>query len=356
MIKKVVAVGFKGLEFSYDLGRLNLVVGPMGCGKTSISDTIELTTSGRIPGAGKTNQAIMDAFASDDKMCLGVGVNGEFFERRFIRGKSGKVTQKFRAGNTFVSKEDFITAFAVAGCPLLFNPTQFMGLSDEKKTSEVFRLYPPKGDVFALHEKIDQTTEGINALSSEITKTEGIISKLLIDQAKVELPPGTLAEIQNELDKNEAEIRLCRKNLGRQIQTEADAAAKAKAEKAAAEAAKKEESRSQLGGPVTHTARNSEDFQKPRKNIDEMVEEVEKTISKAPKDYPMVAPDPAPKYGTKEHARAMVTETDRTDTIAEIQGIINTMDEAGCTACAAKMVAKQALIKLNSHVLGSTPI
>jgi len=340
MIDKVVVVGFKGLELSIDLKRLNLAIGPMGCGKTSISDTIELVTNGRIPGAGKTNQAIMDAFASDDKMFLGASVNNQFFERRFIRAKSGKVTQKFRAGNTLVTKEDFTTAFAVAGRPVLFNLNQFISLSDEKKINEVFKLYPPRGDVFSIHEKIDEATESINTIRALITTTEGLIEKLTVDQAKAELPPGTLAEIQQELGRNEAEITLCSKNINRQTKIEAEAEAKEAQEKREAETKQeepKEAPRTQLGGPVTHTARNSEDFQEPSEPVG--------TLSPG-KDYPTVAPDPAPKYGTKEYAKEMVKQTDNNDAAMLIQDIIDTMDKAGCSVCAAKLVAKQAIKKL----------
>lgn len=325
MIDKVVAEGFKGLDFYTDLERLNLVIGPMGCGKTSISDAIELVTTGRIAGAGKTNQAIMDAFASNDKMFVGVKIGSTNFERRFIRSKKGTVTQKFRSGNALVSKDDFLTAFASAGRPTIFNLAAFMDLSDEKKINKLFELYPPEGDVFSIHEKINETTEDINMLKAEITKTEGIIEKLTVDQAKIELPPGTFAETQQELEKNASEITLCRKNLNRQIKIEADEAAAKKAEvdKAVEEAKEPpEERRLSLGGPVTETARNSVGCPKPHKNIDQMVEEVEETIK--------------PDLVKKEEIGAATL----------IQEIIDTMNEAGCTVCAAKLVAKQGLIKL----------
>ena len=324
MIDTVVAVGFKGLEFSYDLKRLNLVIGPMGCGKTSISDVIELITTGRIAGAGKTNQAIMDAFATNEKMYVGVSTNDQTFERRFIRNKKGTVSQKFRAGNSFVTKEDFISAFSTAGRPAIFNLNAFMLLSDEKKINKVFELYPPKGDVFSIHEKIEQVAEELNELNTNAAKLEGTIRKLTVDQAKIEMPPGSLAEIQQEIEKTAAEIRLARHNYNRQIKIEAEAAAK----EAATKTEEKEESRSQLGGPVTHTARNSEDF----------TDTEDKKREEVVKKYSTVAPDPAEPGETGSLAKA--------DPAALIQKIIDTMDEAGCTVCAAKLVAKQALKKL----------
>ena len=325
MIDKVVAVSFKGLEFSFDLKRLNLVVGPMGCGKTSISDTIELTATGRIEGAGKTNQAIMDAFATDPKMHVGVGSNDRFFERRFIRNKAGKVTQKFRAGNAIVTKEDFTTTFAVAGRPTIFNLKAFMDLSDEKKINKIFELYPPEGDVFALNERITESADEINLLNAEITKTEGVIEKLTVDQATFELPAGTLAEVKQAIERTTAEVMLVRKNFIAQLKKETEAEAKEKAEK---EAEAKEEHRPQLGGHPGYTARNSEDFPDPTK---------EAGIT----DYTTTS-------GSPEHEEAplRVEITDRDDAIALVQSIIDTMDKAGCTVCAAKLVAKQALKKL----------
>ena len=333
MIDKVLAVSFKGLEFSFDLKRLNLVVGPMGCGKTSISDTIELTATGRIEGAGKTNQAIMDAFATDSKMYVGVGSNDQFFERRFIRNKAGKVTQKFRAGTVLVTKEDFTTAFAVAGRPTIFNLKAFMDLSDEKKINKVFELYPPEGDVFVLNERITESADEINLLNAEITKAGGVVQKLTVDQAAFELPAGTLAEVQQAIERTTAEVMLTRKNFIAQLKKETEAEAKEKAEKEAeAKAAEKEEHRPQLGGPVTHTARNSEDFQRP---IPDPTKEAGVT------DYTTTS-------GSPEHEEAplRVEITDRDDAIALVQSIIDTMDKAGCSTCAAKIVAKQALKKL----------
>ena len=332
MISKIVAVGFKGLEFTYDLKQHNLVVGPNGVGKSAISDAITLTVNGRIPGAGKTNQAVMDAFASNDKMFVGVGIDEAIFERRFIRNGKGKVTQKFQAGNSLVSKETFISDFSVAGKPIIIDLSAFLKLSDQKKIDKVFELYPPQGDVMGLHDQIEKATGDLNELTATIQKTEGIIQKLTADRAEIELPAGTLAEVTREIERTTAEVKLARKNLTAAQKREIEAEVKEKTEKAAAENAKIEKenlarseddpgdppsaNRPQLGGRPDHTARNSEEFQS--------------TVPLEFKQGKIINSEPITK---DNHLRA------------SINTIIATMEKAGCVSCAAMLVAKRELQK-----------
>lgn len=333
MISKIVAVGFKGLGFAYDLKQRNLVVGPMGSGKSAISDALTLTANGKIPGVGKTNQAIMDAFASDDKMFVGVGIEEAIFERRFIRNGKGKVTQKFQSGNSLVSKEKFISDFSVAGKPTIVDLSTFLELSDQKKIDKVFELYPPSGDVIGLQDQIETATEALNRLTSDMKSTEGIIKKLTADRAETELPSGTLAEVTQEIERTTEEVKLARKNLSRAQQREADKNAKEKAEAEAAEKADKEakakeaeperqekaeEHRPQLGGDPGYTARNSE-------------------------VYSEVNTRPAENPG---QGKPGVYLSEKTIDLAEsIKLIISTMEKASCSACAAMLVAKRELRK-----------
>lgn len=335
MISKIAAVGFKGLEFAHDLKKHNLIVGPNGSGKSAISDTIVLTVNGRIPGAGKTNSAIMDAFASNNKMFLGVGIDEAMFQRRFIRNGKGNVTQKFQAGNSLVTKEKFISDFSVAGKPTILDLSAFLDLSDQKKIDKVFELYPPKGDVMGLHDQIEKAIDGIKELTATIQKKEGIIEQLTADQAEIELPAITLAEVTKEIERTTAEVKLARKNLFTAQQQEADRNAKEKAEaakKADKEAKAKEAEperqektegyRPQLGGDPGYTARNSEVYSE-----------------KIPTPEPL-------KYGTKEYAKAGACLSKETVDLAEsIKAIVATMDKAGCTSCAAMLVAKRELRK-----------
>ncbi|MBW1813059.1 MAG: hypothetical protein JRJ39_05115, partial [Deltaproteobacteria bacterium] len=225
-----------------------------------------------------------------------------------------------------VTKEKFISDFSVAGKPTIIDLSAFIGLSDQKKIDNVFELYPPKGDVMGLHDQIEAATESLNELTTTIKQTEGVIEKLTADQAEIELPAGTLAEVNQEIERTTAEVKLARKNLYTAQQKEAEKKAAEKAEAAAAENARSEKeilamaeseespveppaNRPQLGGDPGYTARNSEDFQD------------------------RVHPGPKPVEPSENPARI------------SIWAIIKTIEKAGCTSCAALLQCKKELRK-----------
>jgi len=325
MITKATSEGFKGLDFSQDLKQYNLVVGPMGVGKSAISDAIMLAINGYVPCAGKTNQATMDTFSGNGKLFVKVDSNGKSFERRFVRSPKGTVSQKFRIGERTVSKEAFISGFAEAGKPAILNLSEFLELSDQKKIDLIFDLYPPKEDIKGLVDDIEKHTNHLNDLHTSIKTQEKVIEKLTLEKAEIELPSGTLAEITRDIERTTAEVKLARKNLRDQEKREAEQKGKEKAEAKAAETEKqkevtteKEPHKPQLGGDPGYTARNSEDFQ-----------------DTVPRDFE-----------AGETINPLPTRrTAATDPKESIKAIINIMQKAGCTSCVAMLMAKKELRK-----------
>lgn len=332
MIDNVEAKNFKGLSFSQNLKQQNIIVGKNGSGKSAISEGIMVAVNGHVPTVGKTNSAIIEAFSDNDKMSAGVSVAKTSFERRFVKNSKGKVSQNFYTKKGKVSKEAFISRLAEAGKPKIINLQEFLNLSSEKKTGVVFDLFPPRGDVDSLSEDIEKVSDELKKLTATIKQSEGIIEKLTADQAEIELPAGTLAEVNQEIERVTAEVKLARKNLFTAQKREMEAEAKEKAEREAAENAKKkveteasekadkeaentkdmpgqeqEERRFQLGGDPGYTARNSEVYS-----------EVAETETAEPSENP---------------ARI------------SIWAIIKTMEKAGCSSCAAMLVAKRELRK-----------
>ena len=354
MITNAKATNFKGLSFSQDLKKLNLIVGPMGIGKSAISEAIILATNGHIPGAGKTNQAIMDAYSGNDKLFISVNTNGSSFERRFVRSSKGKVSQKHKVNGNNASKEDFTAQFAIAGKPAIIDLQAFLELSDQKKIDVVFDLFPPKGDIEGLSDDIETLTNEKNALQADMKAAESLVKKLTADKAEIELPAGTLAEVTLEIERTTAEVLLARKNLEKQKVKDAEQAAteraeafakknaeaeKERIEKEAKEKAEREvaekaassppigvssEPRPAHGFRPDTTARNGEDFQN--------------TVPPSPKPGAAINPEPVRKSG--------VYLSEKTISLTEsIKAIIATMDKAGCTACAARLVARRELNK-----------
>ncbi len=363
MITKIMAVGLKGLDFAYDLSKHNLITGPNGVGKSAITDALVLTVEGKAPGAGKTNQAIMDAFATGNKMHVGVVSNDIPFERRFVRNNAGKVTQKFIVSNHPVSKEQFITKFAEAGKPTIVNLSEFLALSDEKKIDAIFALYPPQGDLVGLQDEIEKAQGKLNERVSSIKNTENIIEKLSADKAEIELPAGTLAEVQEEIESTLAEVNLARGNLKRQIKRDAEKEATENAERRAKAEREKEaeqereankeisgeEKRPSLIGQPDHTARNSEDYGEPFVYPDDPG-----TVPPSPETGEIISSEP---YGTKEYAKQMVEGSEGEATTIthgapghpnpkeSINAIMDIMKLAGCTSCAAMLKCKKELLK-----------
>ena len=150
MITKVTAKGFKGCDFAQELSGRTIFFGPNGAGKSARSQALQLAVNGGIIGVGKTNDDILSAFGEGDKLVVGVEIDGKYlFERGFVRGASGSVSQGYKAGGVKVSKDYFMKALGESGAPVVLNVADFMGLSDQKKIEALFQLYPPAGDVGA---------------------------------------------------------------------------------------------------------------------------------------------------------------------------------------------------------------
>ena len=66
MIKRIKLDSVKGIDYAdYEIGKLNLLLGPNGSGKTSILSSIGILIEGRHPKNGKLLQNIMEICPSD---------------------------------------------------------------------------------------------------------------------------------------------------------------------------------------------------------------------------------------------------------------------------------------------------
>ena len=293
MIAQVTAHNFKGATFSAPLGGKVLVVGPNGVGKSSRSQALQLAVLGYVPGAGgKQNAAILDAFKSQDGKDLRAGVvleNGTKLERRFTRSRSGSVSHEMYAGGIKCTAAEFAKALADVA---VVDLSVFLGLSDAKKIDELFRLFPPEGNVRDIAAKIEAQAKRIAALEREERDATSLASNITVKKTSIQLPAGTMADKQAEIDRVEAELAQARAEL------EAARIAAARAEQA---------EQTQRLQEHTPAVRPEEIAEAPRR----------------PADPVPGAPD-------------MVAILDR---------ILATMDRAGCDVCAAKMVIKSELAK-----------
>ena len=214
MITKVTAKGFKGCDFVQEISERTLFVGPNGAGKSARSQALQLAVNGGVIGAGKTNDDILSTFGEGDKLVVGVEIDGKYlFERGFVRGPSGSVSQGYKAGGVKVSKDYFMKALGESGAPVVLNVADFMSLSDQKKIETLFQLYPPAGDIGAVQGKIDATKEKINALAAKVKTSEQAAARIASSKSQIQVPAGTLAEVDAQITSLEAELKEAQENL-----------------------------------------------------------------------------------------------------------------------------------------------
>uniref|UniRef100_I2Q066 Rad50/SbcC-type AAA domain-containing protein n=1 Tax=Desulfovibrio sp. U5L TaxID=596152 RepID=I2Q066_9BACT len=310
MISAVTAHNFKGATFTAPLGGLTLVVGPNGVGKSSRSQALQLAVLGYVPGTGKQNAAIMDAFHDGEGKDLRAGIvlaSGHKIERRFSRSRSGKVSEELYAGGIKVRPDEFARALAGVG---VVDLSVFLGLSDAKKIDELFRLFPPEGDVAGVSEKIERQTKRVNDLDRQEREAMTAVATVLSRRSKIELPAGTMADKMAEIEQAEADLAQARADL------EAERIATARAEEQAkAEARQPELARGGVVGAPSFLAGDGPNI-----------------------DLALFTDPPG------SHA-LLPSNSTTPDLTATLERILSTMDKAGCDVCAARMVINRELAK-----------
>ena len=248
-ITKITAKNFKGETFQQDIGRLTLVVGDNGSGKSSRSLSATLAILGYIPGTSKMNQNIYTSY-SDGKnpMSVGIEYDGKHFERIFQKSASG-VTLKLKINSRLVSKEQFVSG--MASVPKIIDIGDFVGLSNQKKMDAIFELFPPAKDTAELFRKIQESRERINNLHAQEKSARGVIERLSVSISQFQKPNYELPELTAEIKSVEAELVGVKESLLR-ITLEKAAEQKAEAEQkriAKAEEAEKKEQKSDQAQP-----------------------------------------------------------------------------------------------------------
>lgn len=316
MITRVFAVGFKGGDFDQPLGKHTLFLGMNGAGKSSRAEALMLAVNGAIPGGPKTNPDIFAAFGSGDEMTVGFDMNSYTFEREYIRRKD-TVTQVYKINGKKASKEFFFQTIGEKGKPRVIDLADFIALSDQKKIDAILNLFPPTEDVTPIVTAMEKAKLDLNDAVAKLKAQEAVCASLKAQRATMQLPATTLSAATEEIQNVEGILAKAHAELAEAEKQEAveaerkraeEAAAKAEADRKAKEAAKKPDP------PV-----------------------------QAPAQSPAT---PAPTGGKPAEVLPMTAAKDTNEpVISSILAIIRAMDEAGCGACAAKLVAKRELRK-----------
>lgn len=388
MIVKIQGKYFKNIpEFDQPLGRLNLICGPNGSGKSARTDALQLLLMGHILGVGKKNQDIHAACSAPDNDKIFVGctiadANGKptkFLKRYAKDPETGSVSLVYHVRDTKASATAYASALGSCGAPKIVDPDVFMGLSGPKQISELFSLFPPDGDLASLNMRIAEAKERVNAKINAKAEQDQLTATLTQSVARFELGTGTLADLEveektiadaldaaktdliNEKAKSEAERMIEKANadhaeaiqkLTEQAATEAAANQAESDEKyqellrkgkeaqdkantgLAAERAKREQKDSSTSELPVHTS----DPPEVKAAVDRLTQNARRTGALPALQAALSgAKNPL----LQQHVAKMEEIKQSGAVITAVEKIISAMERAGCTMCAAMLVARR---------------
>jgi len=224
MITSVILNNFKGRSEIIKLDQCNVFFGPNGSGKSAITEGATLAITGYVKGVKRQNQEIYhkmfsdidDPFASTEHS---VGFTfkakeGEVeFKRGFSAGKSESVAQEYFVNGGKVSRDKYNETMVRYRVPGVFDIESFIESSDDKKINAVFERFGDLDDSIEVDSKIDAAKKEKNRLEDLVRTNKKVSQKLSIARAEYELPAGSLAEVNNDIEKIEAEVKLVNKHL-----------------------------------------------------------------------------------------------------------------------------------------------
>lgn len=335
MITEITAQDFKGLTFSQKIGRRTLFLGPNGAGKTARSQALTLALLRYIPGAEKTNEAILKNFGTKDVLVVGFRTDSGFhFEVAFGRTPKGAISQAYKVNGKKCSKEFFITSMAEAGTPKILDLATFLDLSDQKRIDYLLDLYPPAENINGLTEMIETQKRNYLQLEEKARASEASVSTMTASKAAMQLPPGNLAEVTAEIQTTEKELEEASKDLQAAKTRIAEEKAREEEKARASEAEEKrkkleEENRKKLEEEIK---RKEDELKQKEMELEQKRNNEEVAKAEAP------APPSPSLAGT-------FTQINAGSAVESIKAILQALNSAGCTACAARLVALRELGK-----------
>lgn len=344
MITEITGKNFKGLEFSQPLGEKTIFIGPNGSGKTARTQAITLAAIGYIPAGGHKKPAdILNNYSDGEKLFVGFKLDKTEFVKRISKSKKDVVSQDYLLNGRKINKDGFVENMTKNGFPKIFDLGEFIGMSDQKKIDRIFELFPPSDDLDKLNGQIEDLNEKINIKHTDIRDGEKLIGKLTEAKSNIELPHGTLAELQSKIEETKTQYRDASKKLENARIEKARAETKAQAEKEAEDKAAAVKTNTEFEAKMeAHKEAQKKTEPEPQKTLQEQTRPITPEAQAAGNRLKKRAerlgqgefkkPDlPPDAFIPKEVATG------------SIQLIIDTINKVGCKACTALMVAKNEL-------------
>jgi hypothetical protein len=216
-IEAIFAKNFRGQTFHDDLvGQKHLYTAPVGTGKSTRVNALQLLITGSIPAAGLSKKIgdIMAAMCQEsaEEMRVGARISGTTYERVIRRTKTGGATQKFYVNGENANKNVFEMSLHTHSIRIA-DLQSFVDLSEEKKQQHLFALFPPSGDIQELSSELTQKKERLKKIKAKMREQKEIVKTLKSSRAMLNLPAKSLPEVENEIEGRKAELEAFQKEM-----------------------------------------------------------------------------------------------------------------------------------------------
>ncbi len=210
MIGRVYATGFKGRGFSVEIGPKTIIVGNNGAGKSAVVQALQLALEGQVPGVHKTSQAIMDAFGSTERpMYVEARTSGAVkfsLGRQFSRDAKGTVSQTPMVDRKKSRQVEWMEAYVAAGSIKVFAVDEFLSMSSRAMIARMAEKFGGER-LDDLGERIDRCREKLLKRQADLRENEAYVSRTAQGIAELNLPPGTVAQVTDEIERVSAELQ-----------------------------------------------------------------------------------------------------------------------------------------------------
>jgi len=334
MIQHVRTVGFKGFDLDEDVPQKVIYTGKNKSGKSTRAGAIAIALFGYIPfsTAGKRSGDILDSFGNGSLVAV-VTINGVEFGRKFSRNAKGGVSQSVQVDGKRASSDNFAILLNKAGAPRIANTAEFMKQSEAKKIDTLFELFPNDA-LSSIDIEIENAKEDVSRLEKKKNGAESTVVRLTNSKQAIEIPAGSIAEVQDQINKTEIQIVELEEEIKQAEIEEAEVKAEEEGKRKEKERADKEAAEKKVDPIEAQISKGEQqiaDFK-----ADSGFGENQNIVGEIQEPF---LPD------DDSFSQTSLTVCSIQNPVDSIQRIIEALIGAGCGTCAALIVAKQELKK-----------
>ncbi len=330
MIEHIRTVGFKGFDLDESIPPKVIYSGKNKSGKSTRAGAIAIALYGHIPfsTAGKRPGDILDSFGKDS-MIAAVTIGGKEFGRKFSRNEKGVVSHVMQVDKKRASADNFAILLNKAGAPRIADVAEFMKQSEAKKIDTLFDLFPNDA-LSSIDTEIEKAKEDVSRLEKKKGGADSTVVRLTNSKQAIQIPAGSIAEVQAEINKTEIQIVELEEQLKQAEIKEAKSEAK--------EATKKEIAKD--GGMSRDEAISMINGMSPGESHEQITPKNDGDDYHGESFPPLQSSEILPQTAVKASGFFFGAYVK-----ASILRIIEALEGTGCETCAALIVAKQELKK-----------